>query len=59
MISREADWIDALQRRRLIAESYNETTTIALEQAIRRRYYGLLQALYQILKEKTEGGVNS
>ncbi len=59
LISREADWIDALQCRRLIAESYNETTAIALEQAIRQRYYGLLQALYQTLKEKNEGGVNS
>ena len=59
LISREADWINALQCRRLIAESYNENNAIALEQAIRRRYYGLLQALYQTLKQKTEGGGNS
>lgn len=42
-------WIDALEKRNLMAHTYNEDITLQAEELIRRQYYPMLAALRQKL----------
>lgn len=42
-------WIDALEKRNLLAHTYDEDRAKEAEQLIRDKYYQVLQALYQDL----------
>ncbi|HBW37009.1 nucleotidyltransferase substrate binding protein [Desulfosporosinus sp. BICA1-9] len=43
-------WIDALEKRNLMAHTYNENLTIEAERLIRTAYYGMLQELFSTLE---------
>ena len=44
-------WIDALQKRNLMSHTYDELTANEAEELIRTKYYGVIEELYQTLKE--------
>ena len=43
-------WIDALEKRNLMAHTYDENTTKAAEGLIREKYYSMLKALHDELE---------
>jgi nucleotidyltransferase substrate binding protein (TIGR01987 family) len=43
-------WIDALEKRNLMAHTYDENLTIEAEKLIRTTYYGMLQELFSALE---------
>lgn len=45
-------WIDALEKRNLMAHTYDERTAQEAERLIREKYYPLLRALHSVLKNE-------
>jgi hypothetical protein len=43
-------WIDALEKRNLMAHTYDENLTNEAEKLIRTTYYGMLQELFSALE---------
>lgn len=46
-------WIDALEKRNLMAHTYDENLTNEAEKLIRTAYYGMLQELFTVLEGMT------
>ena len=46
-------WIDALEKRNLMAHTYDENLTNEAENLIRTAYYGMLQELFSALEGMT------
>ncbi|MEO1635695.1 MAG: HI0074 family nucleotidyltransferase substrate-binding subunit, partial [Cyanobacteria bacterium J06631_9] len=46
------DWMKALEDRNLTAHTYREDVAQTVEKRIRENYYFLIEALYEVLKEK-------